>query len=172
MKAFVKIALLTIILVSILSYTIGSAVPQNQPVMTVKSSCIPYLNRLVWAESRGKTNAKSHRGAIGLMQITQPALDDYKTFEGVEYTLNDMYNDYHNVKVGTWYIERLRKSFTNEVEVVSAYNMGFGNGKNNIINVDYASSILGKERVLQYLKGKSCTSWKGTWKVWVVSNRP
>ena len=140
-----------------------------QQTTTATTSSIP-LSRLIEVESSGNPLAVSKKEARGLMQITEPLLQDYITHTSVEYTMDDMYSPYHNVVVGTWHLNRLTKIFNNDVAVVSSYNMGIRYGRSNIYNLSYVSAILGKDRVIQFTKGKKVRSWKGTWRVWYVED--
>ncbi len=83
-------------------------------------------------ESKFSAQARSNRGAIGLMQLMpetaiwiagQQKKDGFQVSE-----LNDPDS---NIKMGVWYIASLQKEFdNNEVLVLAAYNGGRGNVKN------------------------------------------
>lgn len=57
-------------------------------------------------ESAGNPLAESLKGAVGLMQITQPALDDYNNAHSENLTMEDMTDASPNRKVGRWYVTK------------------------------------------------------------------
>lgn len=71
--------------------------------------------------------AKSNYNCIGLMQVSQYAVDDYNKINGTEYTLNDMYRIRTNIEVGTWYYTQFRKVAYSWTEMYVIYNVGYGN---------------------------------------------
>ena len=76
-------------------------------------------------ESSFNPNAKSDKGAIGLMQITP------KTGEYISKMLNvdeyDLYNPKTNIEFGGYYLKYLINRFQNTETAVCAYNAGEGN---------------------------------------------
>ena len=97
------------------------------------------LQALIQAESSGNPKAKSSKGAHGLMQITQPALTDYNTFQGANFSLDDMLNPDLNKQVGTWYLDSripqmlTHYKFPDTLENrLWAYNAGIGNVRKGI----------------------------------------
>ena len=135
-----------------------------------KYNSIPFINKLIYVESRNNPLALSHKGAVGLMQIMPSVVEDYNTFAGGEYTIDDMYKIKDNLKVGVWHLKRLRKYYENDIKAVSAYNMGFGNQNNNIYNLKYCIDILGRDRVYKYLEGKKTKAWKGKKSCYIVTD--
>jgi len=104
------------------------------------------------------------------MQITKPVLDDYYTFAGIKYSMHEMNDINKNMEVGVWQLERLKKQFDNDYQVVSAFNMGAGNTRNDVYNISYLCDILGRDRTLQWLKGKTVKSWKGSYRAYYVTD--
>lgn len=124
----------------------------------------PFLSDLIYVESRGYHKARSHKNAIGIMQITQPVLDDYNTFSGNNaLCISDMYVKEKCMKVGIWQLRRLRKYYNRcDIKTVSAYNTGIGNTDSGMINFAYCFEILGTNRVLDWLGDRKVRPWKGT----------
>ena len=92
------------------------------------------LDAVIDVESEGKPLAKSIKGARGVMQITQPALTDYNRQFSTSHSLDDMYDEKLNRRVGTWYlmnrVPQLLTSFKLPVtldNILWAYNAGIGN---------------------------------------------
>lgn len=91
---------------------------------------------VIKAESRFQHDAKSHKGAIGLMQL-RPATAVYIGDKiGVKITKKDLLNPDINVRLGVSYIKYLEKRFK-QIEdedrrltlVLASYNYGFHNVK-------------------------------------------
>ena len=61
------------------------------------------IDTIILVESKGKYNAISSNGAIGLMQITRSALIDYNAQHKDNWCLKDMKDPIKNRIVGTWY---------------------------------------------------------------------
>ena len=94
---------------------------------TAKSNHIDatLLFSIINIESSFNPNAKSDKGAIGLMQITP------KTGEYISKMLNvdeyDLYNPKTNIEFGGYYLKYLINRFQNTETAVCAYNAGEGN---------------------------------------------
>lgn len=63
--------------------------------------------RQAYTESRLRPEIVNDKGAYGLFQIMQPALDDYNRVNKTNYTLEDMKNADNNIKVRNWYMNYL-----------------------------------------------------------------
>lgn len=99
---------------------------------------------IIEVESSWRPEVVSHKGAIGLMQITQPALDEFNSRWGVDYELSSMTNIKKNVQVGMWYFwERLVPLYNGDIEMaLHSYNMGMGNLKKGRSNAIYVQRVL------------------------------
>ncbi|TCS81891.1 lytic transglycosylase domain-containing protein [Pectinatus cerevisiiphilus] len=83
---------------------------------------------IILAESRFSPEAKSHRGAIGLMQI-MPETGAWiaNNINDQGYNENKLYDPETNIHYGVWYLSFLMKEFgNNEILTVAAYNAGHG----------------------------------------------
>ncbi|MBQ7011622.1 MAG: lytic transglycosylase domain-containing protein [Clostridia bacterium] len=82
---------------------------------------------VIKTESDFKSNALSHAGAVGLMQITKDTYDwiAMKLGEKGEFAL--MYDPETNIRYGTYLISYLKLEYENWDTVFAAYNAGFGN---------------------------------------------
>jgi len=94
------------------------------------------LDIIIQIESNWKHNAKSHKGAVGLCQITKPCLRDFNDFNYTFYTMKDMIDPQKNMRVSQWYLnERIpqmlkARGYVVTVEnVLVAYNAGISNLK-------------------------------------------
>lgn len=90
----------------------------------------PYLvSAVIWTESRFNPKAKSHKSAMGLMQITPQTgtwAADVLKLEG--FKVEDLYDVELNIRLGCWYLDRLRSQFGGDMDVaLAAYNGGSGN---------------------------------------------
>ena len=89
-----------------------------------------YLGAILWVESAGMPSARSHRDAVGLMQVTAvaaehaiklcPSLTRY-TNSGVEWWSSSTVN----VKVASCYLEYARRYTGSWVGALILYNGGF-----------------------------------------------
>lgn len=89
----------------------------------------PLTQRVLQIESNGNPNAVSNTGALGLMQLTKGAVDDYVRATGDR---GDTRDPYYNAKVGAWYLQHQYNQLRGlgmdptVADVYRAYNMGFG----------------------------------------------
>lgn len=90
------------------------------------------ISAIIFAESRFDTQARSHKGALGLMQIMP------ETGAGVARELNwkdfspqDLLDPDKNLRVGIRYISYLKRRFNNnDYLALASYNAGFRNVDN------------------------------------------
>lgn len=89
----------------------------------------PLTQRVLQVESNGNPNAVSNTGALGLMQLTGGAVNDYVRATG---DVGDARDPYYNAKVGAWYLQHQYNQLRGlgmdptVADVYRAYNMGFG----------------------------------------------
>ena len=116
----------------------------NQPL----EYALRLTTSLISVESSWISSNVSHRGAVGLMQITQPALDDYNQKNKTQLTLTNMFDGKLNVKVGMWYFwERLVPYYNGDVKLaLHSYNMGMGNLKKGKSNAIYVQRIMERKQ--------------------------
>ena len=91
---------------------------------------------VIKAESKFRPNAQSHKGAKGLMQISDITKDWAIEELGIKNI--DIFNPETNIMLGCWYLNKLYKEFGNIDLVVAAYNGGSGNVKKWLNNNDYS----------------------------------
>lgn len=110
----------------------------------------PYLvYALIKTESKFNPYAKSHKGAIGLMQIT-PKTGSYLAGlikeNGFEEEM--LYNPERNIKYGCFYLSKLSKDFEGNLDLVlAAYNGGEGNVRKWIKSDEDGKKYLNPEEV-------------------------
>lgn len=89
----------------------------------------PLTQRVLQVESNGNPNAVSNTGALGLMQLTKGAVNDYVRATG---DVGDTRDPFYNAKVGAWYLQHQYNQLRGlgmdptVADVYRAYNMGFG----------------------------------------------
>lgn len=96
------------------------------------------LYSVIKAESNFQSNAVSHAGAVGLMQIT-PATCDWiamRLGETSEPAL--LYDPDTNVRYGAYFLSYLKLRYENWDTVFAAYNAGHGNVDKWLANPDYS----------------------------------
>lgn len=90
----------------------------------------PYLVlAIIKAESSFNPNAESHKGAKGLMQLTdRTALWGAEQLGLEDFNLSQVFNPETNIRIGCWYLNNLMNEFNGDVLLVlAAYNGGSGN---------------------------------------------
>ena len=100
----------------------------------------PYLVlSVIKAESKFKSDAESHKGAMGLMQITETTAEDIAKKMGLtDYTKEKVYDENYNIMLGCWYLNDLRNEFGDMDLFVAAYNAGRGNVNKWLKNSEYS----------------------------------
>ncbi|HEY8422940.1 MAG TPA: lytic transglycosylase domain-containing protein [Thermoclostridium sp.] len=80
------------------------------------------------AESGFRANVVSHKGAVGLMQITEATGKWIASELGItEYTTDKLNDPELNIRLGCWYLSYLIKRFDGNTELaLAAYNAGEG----------------------------------------------
>ena len=87
----------------------------------------PLVAAIIFAESGFNRNAKSQKGAIGLMQIMPQTAQWIAGELGIEnYDLTDPKT---NISFGCFYLRYLFTKFSSEIEVLCAYNAGEANAR-------------------------------------------
>lgn len=87
-----------------------------------------FVLSIIKAESKFDPDAHSHKGAYGLMQITEDTGRWIADQMGIQNFSGDMlYDENLNIKMGCWYLKNLYEEFGNRDLVISAYNAGRGN---------------------------------------------
>jgi soluble lytic murein transglycosylase len=90
----------------------------------------PYLVfAIIKAESNFNPKAESHKGAKGLMQLTDQTAKWGAAQLGLEnFNIDKVFEPETNIQIGCWYLNNLMKEFNNDLFlVITAYNGGSGN---------------------------------------------
>lgn len=99
-----------------------------------------FVLAIIKTESKFKSDARSHKNAIGLMQITE---DTGKwiaeKMDLTDYTTDKLYEEEYNIKMGCWYLNNLREEFSDTDLVIAAYNAGRGRVSEWLLNSEYSS---------------------------------
>lgn len=76
-------------------------------------------------ESAWESDARSHAGAMGLMQLLPRTARDTASKAGIVHTKSDLFKPEHNIRLGSRYIsELLDKYDNNRLPAIAAYNAG------------------------------------------------
>lgn len=87
-----------------------------------------FVHAIISAESTYKPDARSHVGAMGLMQLMPGTAKQYIDIKKYQYKARDPYDVVQNVRAGTTYLKYLLRLFHNNKELAAAaYNAGEGN---------------------------------------------
>ncbi|MBM7582191.1 soluble lytic murein transglycosylase [Caldicoprobacter guelmensis] len=90
----------------------------------------PYLVcAVIWVESKFDEVATSHKGARGLMQVI-PSTGRWAAEKlGIQgYDDDSLYDPAVNIRIGCWYLDRLRSQFKGDLDLaLAAYNGGSSN---------------------------------------------
>jgi len=82
---------------------------------------------IIHTESRFNQRAVSRSDARGLMQIMPSTAYWLAEQAGMEFTAEDLFDPAVNIRLGTWYISRLIRTYENQETALAAYNAGSGN---------------------------------------------
>jgi hypothetical protein len=113
---------------------------------------------LVTQESGGDTDAVSHAGAMGTMQIMPETAAEVAAELNIPFSPEMLYDPETNIKLGTYYLSKQLKEFGDEERALAAYHAGPGAVRNAnikgmhlpnthdglIATPDYVDSILKK----------------------------
>ncbi len=131
-------AVLVLIIVLIITLNYKSVLKKFFPVQynkevekySTKYNMDPHLvYSIILAESKFNPDAKSSKGAVGLMQIT-PQTGRYiaSLLKMDDYSDEKLCEPGTNIKLGTFYLSKLFKDFNGDINcVLAAYNGGEGN---------------------------------------------
>lgn len=82
---------------------------------------------VIKAESKFDADAKSHKDAVGLMQITPDTASWVAHEMGLtDFSQEKLYDEEYNIKMGCWYLNNLKTEFEDTDLVIAAYNAGRG----------------------------------------------
>ena len=86
------------------------------------------LAAVIYQESKFDADAKSDRGAIGLMQLLpETAKGIAERTGGSKFQVSDLYDPELNVRYGSWYLRHLLDKYGSERIALAAYNAGQAN---------------------------------------------
>lgn len=115
-------------------------------------------------ESGYDDSAVSSAGAVGLMQLLPDTAYDCAGRLGIDVTYEQLFDKTTNIRLGCFYLRYLLDLFEgNIINVLCAYNWGYGNVRNWIAlgNIDMAGTItkVPVEETKNYLKKYKVCSW-------------
>lgn len=87
------------------------------------------VKAVIWQESRFHEDKLGSHGERGLMQVTEPAAQDWVAAEGIEtFTPADLLDPKTNIEVGTWYLGNALAHWSGQSDplpfVLGEYNAG------------------------------------------------
>lgn len=84
------------------------------------------LEAVILTESKFNEKAKSHVGAVGMMQLMPETADWISEMSGLP--SDNLESPEQNIPLGAWYLNYLMKKYkNNEIFALAAYNAGRGN---------------------------------------------
>lgn len=110
----------------------------------------PYLVlAVINAESGFNPLARSHKDAMGLMQLTEKTANWGASEIGLrDFKIADLYEPETNIRLGCWYIRNLLNEFNQDVDLaIAAYNGGSGNVKKWLSDKNYSKSGESLDRI-------------------------
>lgn len=170
-RIFIKIFIPVIVIILLVISYIYISFPRKYKEYVEKYSIQYKLDSnmvysVIKSESRFKVNAKSHKDANGLMQITTSTGEWIaKQLNISDFNTDMLYDPETNIKFGCWYLDNLRTQFNGNIDlVIAAYNAGSGNVEKWLADQKY--SLNGKNlnyipfpETDRYVK-KVNTSWR------------
>ncbi|AGX42182.1 lytic transglycosylase domain-containing protein [Clostridium saccharobutylicum] len=99
-----------------------------------------FVLAVIKTESKFDDDAHSHKNAVGLMQITAETGEwAAKEMGYSSFSKDDLYNEEYNIKMGCWYLKRLKEMFNGDLDLtIAAYNAGPTNVQNWLKNEQYS----------------------------------
>jgi len=87
------------------------------------------VKAVIWQESRFSPHKLGGHGERGLMQVTEPAAQDWVKAEGIEtFVPEDLLDAKTNIEVGTWYLGRALRHWASQEDplpfALGEYNAG------------------------------------------------
>lgn len=87
------------------------------------------VKAVIWQESRFHPEKLGGHGERGLMQVTEPAAQDWVNAEGIEtFVPEDLLDPKTNIEVGTWYLGRALRHWSSQADplpfALGEYNAG------------------------------------------------
>ena len=101
-----------------------------------------FVLAVIKTESKFDEDAKSHKNAVGLMQITvQTAEWAAKEMGYSTFSKEDLYDEEYNIRMGCWYLRRLNDMFNGDLDLtIAAYNAGPTNVQSWLQDEKYSSN--------------------------------
>jgi peptidoglycan lytic transglycosylase len=86
------------------------------------------LAAVIYQESKFDADARSDRGAVGLMQLLPATAKGIAARTGgSRFEVSDLYDPEINIRYGTWYLRHLLDKYGSERLALAAYNAGQAN---------------------------------------------
>jgi peptidoglycan lytic transglycosylase len=86
------------------------------------------LAAVIYQESKFEADARSDRGAVGLMQLLPATAKGIAARTGgSRFRVSDLYDPEINVRYGAWYLRHLLDKYRSEQLALAAYNAGQAN---------------------------------------------
>lgn len=87
------------------------------------------VKAVIWQESRFHPEKIGGHGERGLMQVTEPAAQDWVSAEGIEtFVPEDLLDPKTNIEIGTWYLGRALRHWSDQEDplpfALGEYNAG------------------------------------------------
>lgn len=97
---------------------------------------------VIKTESKFDEDAKSHKNAVGLMQITVETAEWASKEMGYSsFSKDNLYDEKYNIRMGCWYLRRLNDIFKGDLDLtIAAYNAGPTNVQSWLQNEKYSSN--------------------------------
>lgn len=114
----------------LLSFGRHGAYDDEITVVAARHGVDPLLVKaVIWQESRFHPDKLGGHGERGLMQVTEPAAQDWVKAEGIEtFVPTDLLDPKTNIEVGTWYLGRALKHWSGQEDplpfALGEYNAG------------------------------------------------
>ncbi len=111
-------------------YTFGYPILYYEEISSIAAKyCLDeeLVYSIVWTESKFDKNAKSARGAVGLMQLMPSTAEWCCKMAKKKYEYEKLTDPRFNIELGCYYYAYLLGKFHNDYIALAAYNAGEGN---------------------------------------------
>ena len=110
------------------------------------------IKAVIWRESRFNPKARGRAGEIGLMQIREPAAEEWARAEGIPYFSHDhLYDPGKNVLAGTWYLQKALRRYPRVDNPVAYALADYNAGRKHVLRWNQGIAVTNSAQFLKQM---------------------